>query len=521
MSTILIVNSSRLVSGVQYPGIAAIAGFVKGAGHTFEFFDTAEYTPTVAGKRENPRLEGQIAMQYKSVFDKNSMSQRKPLEGLLVDLENIIEEKSPDVIGFSCFTDDWPFTLFLIRYVHDKHSGIPIIVGGVHPTVAPKQVLKHYQVAAVCIGEGERPIVELLDSLDAGKIDTSIQNFWFRSGQEYIINLPRSALKFTDETPFCDWEHFNDLHFAHPYEGKLYRRGSVSIGRGCPNSCAYCINSFYRTNLYHFGYKVRVKNLDYAIEELLYLKNKYKLEFLRFFDETFLGVPIDYFRSFAKMYSNRIDLPFTIETTATSISSEKLQLLVDMGCRSVSIGVETSNEDLRIHTLKKNISNSCFSEAFRLLADHGLRANANFMFFLPHQTIDDMYQDIRYCQEHKIEAASPRPFYPYLGTTLRGYCSDKNLLNHASLEKVEDENSINSLSDLNGYRLSSQDTVLRFDEKTKQVGRVLMENFFLFQEVPEWMYGWIHKLFECRDNIPNMIFAELVSAAYKKRFELS
>ena len=518
MSTILIINGSRLASEGQPLGIASIAGFVKKAGHIFEFFDTANYTPVITTNKQ--KSERFIHAQFKPLLNKTGMPQRKPLENLLMDLENTIEDKNPDVIGFSCFSDDWPFTFFLIRHIFNKYQEIPIVVGGVHPTVAPKQVIQHRQITAVCIGEGEKPIIELLDSLDKGKIDTSIQNFWFRTEQGLIINKVRPALKFTSEMPFYDWENFDDSHFIFPYEGKLYRRGGVSLGRGCPNFCTYCINSFYKKKLYDFGYKVRIKNLDYAIEEIVYLKDKFKLNFLRFWDETFLNVPMDYFRSFAKIYSKKIGLPFTIETTATSISSEKLQLLMDMGCQSMSLGIETSNGNLRMEVLKKNINNLCFSKVFKLIKEHNMRTSVNFMFFLPHQTDDDLYQDIKYCREHGIEVASPRIFYPYLGTVLRDYCLDKNLLDLTLLEKVEDEYAINSLSDLGSRRLSDQDTVLRFDDETKRMGKMYLENFFLFQEIPEWMHGWLCKFLEQKGNISNTVFEELNNVVCKKRFGL-
>ena len=520
MSSILLINGSRLVSGVQYPGISSIAAFVKKAGHRFVFFDTAGYTPVVAGKEQKSSdlSEGTIHAQHKSVPNLKDMPQKKPLEKLLVDLDNTIADKKPDVIGFSCFSDDWPFVLFLIRHVYDTHLKIPIIVGGVHPTVAPEQVIKHPEVTAVCIGEGEEPIVELLDSLDKGRMDTSIPNFWFKNKR--IANEPRPALEYTSDTPFCDWDHYDDLHFIYPFDGKLYRRGSVSLGRGCPHACSYCVNSFYKNKLYDFGYKVRIKSLEYAIEEILYLKNRHNLNFLRFWDETFLCVPIDYLREFAKIYIDKINLPFTIETTANSISSEKLRLLTDMGCQSMSLGVETSNENLRKNVLKKNISDVCFSRAFSLIKDYGMRKSVNFMFFLPHQTSDDMYQDIGYCRDNNIEVAAPRIFYPYVGTALREYCLDNELIDCSILERIENENAITSLSDLSSKRMSDQDTVLKFDDETKQAGKIYLENFFLFQEIPEWMHGWLFILLEQKDTIPKAVFNELYTAVDKKKFGL-
>jgi len=521
MAHLLMIQCNRLVAGVQYPGISSIHSFLKKKGHEFTLFDVAEYTPSFvfAEKNKSDSNKEPVSLQHKHVEEDRKFPEKKSLVHLVEDLLYTIEKESPDIIGFSCFSDDWPFAYFLIRQIHSQHNEIPIIVGGVHATVHPAQVIMHPQVKGICIGEGEGPLTDLLNSLDQGHINTRIPNFWFRENGKIIKNDMRSVLDFNDEHPFLDWDIYSDIRFVYPYEGKLYRRGSVFLGRGCPYSCTFCVNSYFRKQVNKKGCSVRIKSAEFAIAELEHLKSRHHLEFLRFWDETFLSMPMTYLNTFARRYSKKIDLPFTIETTANSVNADKLRILADMGCQSISMGVETSNEKIRKEILKKNISNTQFFEAFRLMGKYGLRRGANFMFFLPHSTIRDMYQDICLSREWEIESPSPRIFYPYRGTELRDYCLDEKMINLALIKKIENENAIESLENLSDSWVSYQDSVLNFKGKDKKLCKLLMENFILFQEVPEWLHEWLYRLILKKDVKSTKILNDIKTAAYHKRFE--
>jgi len=519
MANLLIVHSNRLVYGVQYPGISSISAWIKRAGHKFTFFDAAEYSAYLLGKEEKGNEElcegGIIPLGVKPITNIEKKPRLKPLDNLLSDLSKTIEGTSPDVIGFSCFTENWPFTLFLIRKVYARFPNIPIIVGGTHATIAPDEVLKHSQVTAVCIGDGEKPLIKLLESLDNGRLDLSISNMWFRYEGRYIKNdFNYSALD--DDQLFLDWDIYSDLHFIYPYEGKLYRRGSFSLSRGCPYRCTFCINNFlYKTMP---GYKVSRKKVDFAIDELEYLTKKFDLEFLRFWDETFLALPEKYLQVFAKRYQSQVALPFTIETTASSITPQKVRLLADMGCQSVSIGVETSNEEYRKRILKKNISNEQYTKSFKILSEHGIRKVANFMFLLPKQTIEDMYQDIIHCNSWKIESPSPRIFYPYLGTELRQYCFKNDLINGDLVKLIEDENGINSLEDLKAADLTCINSVLKFSPEMHEKAMMLLINFILLQETPPSMHGLIMDLLKEEDEYSLSMLNSLRSLVSQKKY---
>jgi len=497
-----------------------MSAFAEKAGHEFIFFDTANYTAdknkeSYGGyKSRNSR----ISLEFKHIKNKSVMPSKRPINTLLQDLESKISGQKIDVIGFSSFSDDWPFALFLIRNVRAIFPDVPIIVGGIHATIVPEQVIKHSEVDMVCIGEGEMPLVELLDSIDNGDIDLGIKSLWIKHRGKIYRNSVGRLLQLNSDMPMPDWTLYSDINFYYPFEGKLFRRGSVSVGRGCPYFCNFCINDFYKRIYPKKDKYLRFKSLSCLIDEIAYLKDKYKLEFLRFWDEVFLAMPGEYLSEFADIYRKEIDLPFTIETTANTINDRNARILVEMGCRSVSIGVETSNEKLRMKILNKPIGNENYDRCFHILTDYKLRKVANFMFFLPHQKLDDMWNDVYACEKWKIDHPSARIFYPYLGTSLREYCMRNDMLDLAVLQKVEDEESVREIGDLNNSYITFLDTPLKIDPETKKKGKMLLDNFVLFQETESWAHPKLQALFARNDVQANDMLKKIECEIYKKRF---
>jgi len=521
MASILMIHCNRLVSGVQYLGISALASFAKKAGHEFSLFDCSHYSWTTTKETySNFRyLNNRIDLEYKHVNGDVSIAIKRKAQNLILDLQQKIEGEQVDLIGISTFSDDWPFALFLIRHIHSKFTNIPIIVGGIHATAAPEEVIKHPEIAMLCVGEGEMPLVELLNSIDKGKLNLSIKNLWIKHEGEIIKNPLRPLMEFQENFPCLDWSIYNDTNFYYPYEGKLYRRGSVFLKRGCPYKCTFCINDTYyrmydeeKISLHY------LKSVEYAIREISYLNKEYDLEFLRFWDETFLALPYKYLVHFSELYVKEINLPFTIESTANTVTRKKLSLLADMGCKSISIGVETSNESLRKKVLKKRISNLAYEKCFEMMDEFGLRKVANFMFFLPHQTLNDMLQDIQLSKKWGIDHPAARSFYPYIGTSLRDYCIENDMVCLDRLKEIEDENSVQSIECVSDKFSTSQDSVLKFSDKIKHEGIMLLSNYILFQETPDWMYNMLKKHILMNDKLSNKIIYEIEYYLYMKRF---
>ena len=56
-----------------------------------------------------------------------------------------------------------------------EHTNVPILFGGIHVTAVPEIVIKEPFVDMICIGEGEKVIVDLVDSMQRGKINYKVK----------------------------------------------------------------------------------------------------------------------------------------------------------------------------------------------------------------------------------------------------------------------------------------------------------------------------------------------------------
>ncbi len=103
-----------------------------------------------------------------------------------------------------------------------------------------------------------------------------------------------------DDLPFIDWDVFDKRHFYKPFDGKVYIGGDYMLNWGCLNRCSYCINYFYHQLYQEQGYNIRRYSIIRIINELEYLKEKYKIEFFKFHDEDFLARPLSNLKELAE-----------------------------------------------------------------------------------------------------------------------------------------------------------------------------------------------------------------------------
>ncbi len=79
-------------------------------------------------------------------------------------LDNLKQDK-PDVIGFSVTSFSFHYALKIASLIRNLYPDIPLVYGGVHPTLLPEETIQNPLVDAICIGEGEDSFKEYLDKL--------------------------------------------------------------------------------------------------------------------------------------------------------------------------------------------------------------------------------------------------------------------------------------------------------------------------------------------------------------------
>ncbi len=245
------------------------------------------------------------------------------VDGLEDPLE-VAKRFQPAIIGYSVITGSHRYYYELNRRLKEGIEFFSVF-GGPHPTFFP-EMIEEEGVDGICIGEGEGAMVDLANALEDGDLALDIPNWWFKVDGQVIRNPVRPYVADLDLLPLPD----RDLVYA---KDPISRRSKIKhfiSGRGCPYDCTYCFNhalfDLYRGK----GKRFRQRSVDNVLEEIAQVKENYPLEFVVFFDDTFV-LSLEWLREFAEKYPQRIGLPFFCNTRANLVTGEQVHLLKQAG----------------------------------------------------------------------------------------------------------------------------------------------------------------------------------------------
>jgi radical SAM superfamily enzyme YgiQ (UPF0313 family) len=218
---------------------------------------------------------------------------------------------------------------------------------------------------------------------------------------------------------------------------------------------------------------------------------KWGITFFKFHDEDFCLKPMPYFKELAEKYRDQVNIPFTTMANAHSITKEKVALLVQMNCVSVSIGVETGNEKLRNEILKRRETKDEIITAIKMLNEAGIRTCAFNMLGIPFETRDTILETIELNRISQVRCPDTVFFYPLEQTRLREIAVENGFYD------------ANSDGDFDDIRPS-----LRLPDISEEELIALRERFVLYVKMPKAYYPYI-KRSETEDDIGIKLTKEL------------
>jgi radical SAM superfamily enzyme YgiQ (UPF0313 family) len=290
---------------------------------------------------------------------------------------------------------------------HLRSLDIPLVWGGIHPTTCPEECIEH--VGAVCVGEGERAMLELAEALEKGERN-DIKNFWFKREGKIIKNEVRPYIEDLDRLPFADYD-FSDQYvldngkIVRMHERFLNRWFLIHTSRGCPYTCTYCCNRFVRDLYRNVGETkhLRTRSIKNVIDELAQAKQKFRsLNNVWFTDDEFFARPFQELETFRNAYKSEINLPFQCYVNPNTLSETKLNLFVDAGLRKIEMGIQSGSEHINFRVYKRFTDNETIVKAAKILNKCRWQIEApNYQFIIanPYEKEGDVLQTIELVSE--------------------------------------------------------------------------------------------------------------------------
>jgi radical SAM superfamily enzyme YgiQ (UPF0313 family) len=320
------------------------------------------------------------------------------------DLDRDLRTIRPDVIAYSAKTGESNTFFRVNRDVRGAWGDrIVSIMGGPHPTFNYQRMrLEGEDLRPRVNADGKRreilPVEETrLDYMAVGEADASwpaflralsrkespdaIPGIVTRANRRSDGSIPLGErTNFLDDLPYLD----RDLVYDKTQLGRFGMRTHIA-SRGCPYVCTYCFNARFNQMYKGKGKTVNRYSVDRLLAELSDLVTRWPSQFIKFNDDIFAYHVDDWLEEFAEKYPKAVGLPFHVLTRCDLVrkSPEMVDVLKKAGLHSIYMAIESGNDFVRRHVMKRGMSEEDIRLAFAICAERGINTFSNTILAVP------------------------------------------------------------------------------------------------------------------------------------------
>lgn len=304
------------------------------------------------------------------------------------DVECVLYDERIETIPFDEPTDLVALTVetFTAKRAYQiatqyRQRGVPVVMGGYHPTLQPEETLQF--ATSIVIGDAEGVWTDVIEDVRKGNLR-----------RIYESRYPSLDGMRPDHTVF---------------KGKRYKPMTlIQFGRGCRFACDFCsIHAFYGNN-------TRRRPIDQVIEEIEQFGRKYVL-----FTDDNLFIDVSTARElFTALKPLGIHWACQISLDVAA-DRELVRLMARSGCMSVIVGFESLiEENLRQMRKSWNRTYGTYEELIKVFYDQGIMVYGTFVFGYDHDTVDSFAISLDFALRTKLFLANFNPLTPTPGTPL-------------------------------------------------------------------------------------------------------
>jgi radical SAM superfamily enzyme YgiQ (UPF0313 family) len=318
----------------------------------------------------------------------------------------------PDLVCISSLTSTTPRALQLGDYY--RQQGIPVAMGGPHPSFMPEEGLDHADFV-VC-GEGDEALPELIEALQGKRSLASVGNLCYRDNGAIRKNPWRPFFKDLDTLPIPDYRL---IHGWRPGKQAVI---SIATSRGCPFGCRFC------SVILLFGRQFRYNSIDRVIDEIR--QNGSQAQHIFFCDDNFTA---DLQRSkqlMERIIAEGLKVEWSAQVRVEAArDQELLQLMARSGCFMVFIGLESINP-ATLKAFKKAQTVEDIREAVTTFHRHGIGVHGMFVFGSEEDTIQVLRDTVDFSHEIDVDSLQYLILTPIPGTPIYDDLASENRLLH-------------------------------------------------------------------------------------------
>lgn len=324
-----------------------------------------------------------------------------------------LAEKRPGFLGLSCTTSSFLDGVRIAEMAGEVCPGIKVVFGGPHVSALRERIIESFPVIDYCVtGEGEVTLTELIRS--AGEDADKISGLVYRDKEKGVSTTGhRENIADLDSLPFPAYEKLKGYPEAYKLPIFNYPRtpnASCISSRGCPYACTYCDRSVFKRSF-------RYNSAEYVYEHLAYLKRRFGVRHINFYDDQFTFNRERIVNLMNMMMERSLSMTFNCVARSEHIDVDLVRQMKMAGCWMMSLGIETGDGELLSHH-RKNVNLEVLAEKIRMIKREGLRVKGLFMIGLPGETEESIKKSISYYLSLPIDDLNVTKFTPFPGSPL-------------------------------------------------------------------------------------------------------
>lgn len=343
---------------------------------------------------------------------------------------------APSIIGISAlFTPSYQNMLDIARCCRDIFPKAVIHAGGGVPTNMYKEIFRDSVCFdALCFGEGEKPLLDLLKSDDKMCLLEENPSWITRRKVESGSTFQHAFIENLDEIPFydygiCDTDAYglNPAITAYASIDEKKQNFYFMTSRGCPHRCCFCASHTVH------GRTMRYYSISRVREDFARLRDQYGAKIIVIQDDHFMGNKQRALEIIAIIKELKMAAVFQNALALYALDRKVLEALKSAGVNQLLLSVESGSNRVLKEIMHKPLNLSIVKRVADDCRDLGIYTNVNILIGLPGETKQDI-EDTRaflktiYSNWFSIFCANP-----LIGSEMYDICEKNNYLKNGHI----------------------------------------------------------------------------------------
>lgn len=336
---------------------------------------------------------------------------------------------APTIVGISTLFA--PSYLSFIELAEISKATFPdalLLGGGNLPTAVYREIMQDTDAFdAICYGEGEKPMLQLLQAPDKQAYLEASPTWVTRqklSGQQ---EFQHDFIWDLDEIPYLDYElldvagyDINPTMYYYTSEKERNKGMAIMTSRGCPFKCIFCAS--HKAH----GRDMRYHSVERVVEDAQRLKERYGAETIIILDDHFMGDRPRAFQIVDRLSQAEHKLFFPNALALYALERNFLELLQRASVKQLILAVESGSDRVLKRVMKKPLKLDIVRRVANDCRDLGIYTDCNILIGLPGETKQDIADTRAFLKTINADWFRINVATPLAGSEMYDICETKN-----------------------------------------------------------------------------------------------